>query len=50
MTKEVYYAISYTCCGGYGADYFNGFRKHTTLSHLLYFPNFQRRVNKCVSI
>ena len=33
--KEYFYAISYTCCGGCGADYFNGFRQHKTKSHLM---------------
>lgn len=33
--KQYYYAISYTCCGGCGADYFNGFRQHKTRPHLM---------------
>ena len=33
MTEEVYYAISYK--DGQGVDYFNGFRKHATLPHLM---------------
>ena len=33
--KQYYYAISYTCNGGYGSDYFNGFRPHNTKSHLM---------------